>query len=171
LRERRPLLDYDPIVSVATSLMLNLLGVGEEVTPAEIVKAYQPELEAAFLPALRAAYGLIDTPTAKEECRKLVLCIAEAVEGSRHVAEKLKKDEPELKPALSTAYGSNVEECVILCGRCVYAVAAAEGDRDAAERLEEVFGVFGREGKRRVAAGGRLVSGGMAGRSWRFWRR
>jgi len=151
--------------------MLNLLGVGEEVTPAEIVKAYQPELEAAFLPALRAAYGLIDTPTAKEECRKLVLCIAEAVEGSRHVAEKLKKDEPELKPALSTAYGSNVEECVILCGRCVYAVAAAEGDRDAAERLEEVFGVFGREGKRRVAAGGRLVSGGMAGRSWRFWRR
>lgn len=161
MRERRPLLNYDPIVSVATSLMLNLLGVGEEVTPTEIVKAYQPELEAALLPALRAAYGLIDTQTAKEECRKLgVLCVAEAVEGSRHVAVKLKKDEPELKPALSTAYGSNVEECVILCGRCVYAVAAVKGGRDAAERLKEVLLEYFERGQ----------AAGCRGRLSRFWK-
>ena len=139
--------------------MLNLLSVGEEVTPTEIVKAYEPWLEAALLPALRAAYGLIDTQTAKEECKKLdKLCdyATAAVEGDRDAAKRLKEGLLEylrerssgglLQEAVSFLEGVNgrslVEALAPRSSRARFALMlrAASGGRAEAVRLHGLLG-------------------------------
>jgi len=94
LKEHRPLLNYRPEVSVATRLMLRLLGVGEEVQPVEVINAYTPGLEPELLPALKTAYGLIDKSKAVEECVTLgaacVIAVA-AVAGNSEAVKRLKE--------------------------------------------------------------------------------
>jgi len=123
LKERRPLLSYRPEVSVATRLMLRLLGVGEEVQPGEVINAYTPRLEPVFLPALKTAYGLIDKSKAVEECVKLgVVCAVDAVAGDGEAVKRLKE---------------GLMECVKSGTACVYAVDAVAGDGEAVKRLKE----------------------------------
>jgi hypothetical protein len=103
LKKWRQLLDYRPEVSVATRLMLRLLGVGKGARQEEVVEAFKPQLSPEFRPALLMLAGHLQKDEAHKECDELF-----------------------------NAQPPEAERCDII-------VAAAAGNRIAAERLRSVI--------------------------------
>jgi len=157
LKERRPLLSYCPEVSVATRLMLRLLGVGEEVQPGEVINAYAPSLKSEFLPALKTAYGSIDKSKAVEMCVTLGAACVDAVaavagngeavrrlkELMEKLAEKLGGLSPEVRSLLEGVDGrALVEVWAPRTGSAqfVFTLLAALEGRAEAVRLHGLWG-------------------------------
>jgi Mrp family chromosome partitioning ATPase len=106
LKEWRWLLDYRPEVSVATRLMLRLLGVGEGAKLEEVVDVFESLILPEFRPAISMLAGRLQRDRALEECAKLFeaeLChiIAAAAAGNRVAAERLRSVTEKLVPETS----------------------------------------------------------------------
>ncbi len=114
LKEWRQLLDYDLRASVATRLMLRLFGVGEGARQGEVVYVFGPQLLLVFWPALLMLAGLLQKDKVPDVCAKFVPPWHEALYAV----------------ARSVKFNSEL---------CVDAVAAAAGNRVAAERLRLFF--------------------------------
>jgi len=106
LKKLRRLLDYRPEVSVATRLMLRLLGVGEGARLKEVVDVFESLILPEFRPAISMLAGRLQRDRALEECAKLFeaeLChiIAAAAAGNRVAAERLRSVTEKLAPEAS----------------------------------------------------------------------
>jgi hypothetical protein len=106
LKKLRRLLDYRPEVSVATRLMLRLLGVGEGARLKEVVDVFESLILPEFRPAISMLAGRLQRDRALEECAKLFeteLCdiIAAAAAGNRVAAERLRSVTEKLAPETS----------------------------------------------------------------------
>jgi len=111
LKEWRWLLYYSPEVSVATRLMLKLFGVGEGAKLDEIVYVFWPRLSQGYYPALWLLAGHLQRDRALDECARFIPPWLEALYA---VARSVK----------------------FMSELCIDAVAAAAGNRVAAERLK-----------------------------------
>jgi len=111
LKEWRWLLDYDPRASVTARLMLRLFGVGEGARQEEVVDVFGPYLLPEFRPALSMLAGRLQIDKVPDECAKFIPPWPEALYAV----------------ARSVKFKSEL---------CVDAVAAAAGNRVAAERLK-----------------------------------
>jgi hypothetical protein len=116
LKERRLLLDYDREVSVATRLMLRLLGVGEGAKLEEVVHAFEHQLSPEYRPALWMLASRLQKDQALERCAKFI---------------------PPWLVALYIAAHSIKSKTEV----CVDAVAAAAGVQIAAEMLRLVINI------------------------------
>jgi hypothetical protein len=114
LKKRRWLLDYVPEFSVATRLMLKLFGVREGARQGEVVVVFEPLISPEFQPALSMLAGRLQRDEALEECAKFIPPWHEALDAV----------------ARSVKFKSEL---------CVDAVAAAAGNRVAAEILRSVL--------------------------------
>jgi hypothetical protein len=93
LKEWRWLLDYDLRVSVATRLMLKVLGVGEGARLEEVVDVFGPWLSSEYRPALWLLAGYLQKDEALEICKRLPkseVCVNAVVSlaGGQDAAEK-----------------------------------------------------------------------------------
>jgi hypothetical protein len=116
LKERRLLLDYSPETSVATRLMLRLLGVGEGAKLEEVVHAFEHQLSTEYRPALWMLASRLQKDQALERCAKFIPPWLEAL----YIAAHSIKSKTEV---------------------CVDAVAAAAGIQIAAEMLRLVINI------------------------------
>ena len=116
LKERRLLLDYRPETSVATRLMLKLLGVGEGAKLEEVVHAFEHQLSPEYRPALWMLAGRLQKDQALERCAKFIPPWLEAL----YIAAHSIKSKTEV---------------------CVDAVAVAAGVQIAAEMLRLVINI------------------------------
>ena len=124
LKEWRWLLDYNREVSVATRLMLKLLGVGEGARQVEVMEMFEPPLLPEFWPALSMLASRLQRDEALEECAKISnaqplkaeVCInaVAAAAGNRVAAERLRSEiervVPEARPLLDKADGRTLVE-------------------------------------------------------------
>jgi hypothetical protein len=116
LKERRLLLDYSPETSVATRLMLRLLGVGEGAKLEEVLHAFEHQLSTEYRPALWMLASRLQKDQALERCAKFIPPWLEAL----YIAAHSIKSKTEV---------------------CVDAVAAAAGIQIAAEMLRLVINI------------------------------
>jgi KaiC/GvpD/RAD55 family RecA-like ATPase len=154
LKERRLLLDYDREVSVATRLMLKLLGVGEGARLEEVVEVFKPQLLPEFRPALLMLAGRLQRDEALEECDELSntqlskaeVCVdaVAAAAGNRVALEKLRsKIVPETRRLLGEADGRTLVEVLApgySLARLAFMLLAAVEDRADAVRLHGLLG-------------------------------
>jgi hypothetical protein len=107
LKKWRWLLDYYQVVSVATRLMLKVLGVGEEARLEEVVDVFGPWLSSEYRPALWLLAGYLQKDEALEICKRLPkpeVCVdaVVSVAGDQEAAEKsklkIKSKTPEARP-------------------------------------------------------------------------
>jgi len=103
LKEWRWLLYYSPEVSVATRLMLKLLGVGEGAKLYEIVYAPWPLLLQEYHPALWLLAGLLQKDKALEICKQLSkseVCVVavDAAAGSQEATKRFKSFIGKVRP-------------------------------------------------------------------------
>jgi hypothetical protein len=155
LKEYRVLLDYDPEVSVATRLMLKLLGVGEGAKLEEIIQAFRPTPLPKYLPAILMLVGRLQREGAFEECAKLseaeecVIAVAAAA-GNQEAVERLKseieREVPEAHPLLEAADGKTLVEILVpkdSTARLAFMLLAAVEGRVDAVRLHGLLGSAG----------------------------
>jgi hypothetical protein len=157
LKERRLLLDHVPEVSVATRLMLKLLGVGEGARLEEVVEVFEPRLLPEFRPALLMLAGRLQRDEAHKECDELSnaqlsmaeLCVdaVAAAAGNRVATERLrsviKKVVPETHPLLDKADGRTLVEVMAPGGsqaQLTFMLLATVEDRADAVRLHGLWG-------------------------------
>jgi len=114
LKKWRWLLDYIPWVSVVTRLMLKLFGMGEGANLEEVVEAFEPQLLPEFRPALLMLASRLQKDGALEECAEFI----PPPSARLYVILRSIKTKSEV---------------------CVDAVAAAAGNRVAAEILRSVI--------------------------------
>jgi hypothetical protein len=144
LKEWRWLLDYYQAVSVATRLMLRVLGVGEGVRLKEVVDVFEPQLSPEYRPALSMLVGRLQKDKALEICKQLSkseVCIdaVVAAAGNQEAVERLKskieRDAPEAHLLLGVADGKTLVEVltpISSTARLVFMLlAAVEGRADA----------------------------------------
>ena len=107
LKKWRWLLDYYQEVSVATRLMLKVLGVGEGARLEEVVDVFGPWLSSEYRPALWLLAGYLQKDEALEICKRLpkpevcvdaVVSVASDQEAAEKSKLKIKSKTPEARP-------------------------------------------------------------------------
>jgi tetratricopeptide (TPR) repeat protein len=141
LKKRRRLLDYDPRVSVATRLMLKVLGVGEGARQEEVVDVFEPWLSPEYLPALLMLAGRLQKDEALKECDQAEDCVdaVAAAAGDQEAVERLKskieREGPEAHLLLGVADGKTLVEVltpILPAAQLAFMwLAAVEGRADA----------------------------------------
>ena len=152
LKEWRWLLDYDEAFSVATRLMLRVLGMGEGARQEEVVEAFKPQLSPEHLPALLMLAGRLQKEEALEICKRLpkpevCIIIVAAAAGDRVAVEilrsALEKVVSETRLLLKKADGRTLVEVLApMYSQALLALmllAAVEGRADAV-RLHGLLG-------------------------------
>jgi len=155
LKGRRWWLDYDPRASVATRLMLRLLGVGEEARQEEVMDVFEPQFSPEYRLALLMLAGYLQRDEALEECAKLskakycVDAVASAA-GNRVAAEMLRSVieivVPETRPLLDKVDGRTLVEVLASIrsqALLVFMLLAAVVGRADAVRLHSLWGSAG----------------------------
>jgi hypothetical protein len=152
LKKLRQLLDYRPEVSVATRLMLRLLGVGEGARLKEVVDVFESLILPEFRPAISMLAGRLQRDRALEECAKLFkteLCVnaVAAAAGDRVTTEILRsvieKVVAGARPLLDRADGRTLVEVltpISSAAQLVFMLLAAVEGRADAIRLHGLLG-------------------------------
>jgi energy-coupling factor transporter ATP-binding protein EcfA2 len=152
LKKWRWLLDYYQEVSVATRLMLKLLGVGEGAKLEEVVDVFEPWLSLDHLPALWLLAGHLQKDEALEICRRLPkseACVdaVMSVAGDQEAAEKSKLETKSETPPARPLRDETVERTLVevrattssLVRLAFMLLAAVEG-RTKAVRIHSLLG-------------------------------
>jgi len=152
LKKRRRLLDYDPRVSVATQLMLKVLGVGEGARQEEVVDVFEQELSPEFRPALWLLAGRLQKDEALEICKLLPkpeVCVdaVAAATGDQEAVERLKseikREVPEASLLLDKVDGKTLVEVlapIYSSAQFAFTLLAAVEGRVDAVRLHGLWG-------------------------------
>ncbi len=152
LKEWRWLLDYVPEVSVATRLMLKVLGVGEGARLEEVVDVFGPWLSSEYRPALRLLAGYLQKEEALEVCKKLpksevcvdaVVSVASYQEAAEKSKLEIKSETPETRPLRNEVDGRSLVEALATTyshARLAFMLLAAVEGRVDAVRLHGLWG-------------------------------
>jgi hypothetical protein len=118
LKKWRWLLDYYQEVSVATRLMLKVLGVGEGARLEEVVDVFGPWLTSEYRPALWLLAGYLQKDEALEICKRLPkseVCVdaVVSVAGDQEAAEKSKLEIKSETPGARPLRDETVERTLV----------------------------------------------------------
>jgi energy-coupling factor transporter ATP-binding protein EcfA2 len=152
LKKWRWLLDYSQEVSVATRLMLKVLGVGEEARLEEVVDVFGPWLSSEYRPALWLLAGYLQKDEALEICKRLPkseVCVdaVVSVADDQDAAEKSKLEIKSETPGARPLRDETVERTLVevrattsSLARLAFMLLAAVEGRTKAVRVHGLLG-------------------------------
>jgi len=152
LKKWRWLLDYYQEVSVATRLMLKVLGVGEGARLEEVVDVFGPWLSSEYRPALWLLAGYLQKDEALEICRRLpksevcvdaVVSVADDQDAAEKSKLEIKSETPGTRPLRDEVVERTLVEALAttssLAQLAFMLLAAVEG-RTKAVRVHGLLG-------------------------------
>jgi len=152
LKKWRWLLDYYQEVSVATRLMLKVLGVGEGARLEEVVDVFWPWLTSEYRPALWLLAGYLQKDEALEICKRLpksevcvdaVVSVADDQDASEKSKLEIKSETPGTRPLRDETVERTLVEVRATTSshvRLAFMLLAAVEGRSKAVRIHGLLG-------------------------------